>query len=216
MKLAFNGFRENFIAEILKEIYIDKVYDSHLKGKKDLVIFDLGANIGLFTLYALPFAKKIVSVEPSSKNFKYLEENTKEYDNVTRLKVAVGAKNGSLELFECKDNDTAFSIYKTPSHTDKKELVKEMNMSTIMDLTEVKHIDFMKVDIEGSEFEFFSSDDFLKASENIDVIMGEIHSWTGRNPNQVLVSLEECGYKVKILSQNPILFVAERSDEKEI
>lgn len=215
MTIHFDSFEKNFIADILKEIYIDKVYQSHFAGKNDLVVFDLGANIGLFTLYVLPFSKKIVSVEPSSKIFDYLEKNTKEYPQITRVQAAVGAENGSLELFQCKDNDTAYSSFKTPSHTDKKELVKKMNISTIMNMVEVKHIDFMKVDIEGSEFEVFASDDFLKASENIDVIMGEIHSWTGRNPNQVLISLEECGYKVKILSQNPILFVAERSYEKE-
>jgi len=85
-----------------------------------------------------------------------------------------------------------------------------MNLSTIMDLTDTKHIDFLKLDIEGSEFPLLASDDFLKASKNIDVIMGELHSWTGRNPNQAIVAMEECGYKVKLLAQSPILFIAEK------
>jgi FkbM family methyltransferase len=210
MKISFESFEKNFIANILKEIYLDKTYDRFLAGKKDLVIFDLGANIGLFSLYSLKFAKKIVAVEPSSLIFKDLEENTKEYPQITRVQAAVGSKNGSLELFGSDVNLTMFSSYKTNVHSEKSETVKQMNLSTIMDLTETKHIDFMKMDIEGSEFSVLASDDFLKVSKKIDVIMGEIHSWTGRNPNQVLVSLEECGYQVKILSQSPILFIAER------
>jgi FkbM family methyltransferase len=210
MTISFDSFEKSFVANILKEIYIDKVYDSYLMGKKDLVIFDLGANIGLFSLYAMKFSKKVVAVEPSTQIFKYLEENTKEYPQITRVQAAVGSKNGSLELFSSDDNLTMFSAYQTPVHNGKSETVKLMNLSTIMDLTDTKHIDFLKLDIEGSEFPLLASDDFLKASKKIDVIMGELHSWTGRNPNQAIVAMEECGYKVKILAQSPILFIAEK------
>lgn len=204
----------NYIPQILEEIYVRKVYEPILHGRSDLTILDCGANIGLFSLYAAKFAKKIVAIEPSSQIFEYLSLNIAEEPVITAMQVAVGAENGSLELFGSDVNLTMFSAHKTGVHNEKPEKVKKMGIQTILDFNSLTHVDFMKLDIEGSEFEVLASDEFAKAAPKIDVIMGEIHSWTGRNPTQCVQSLEECGYSVEILSQSPLLFLARRENVK--
>lgn len=212
MQLHFESFETNYIAHILQEMYISKVYEPILRGRSGLTIIDLGANIGLFSIYAYQYAKKIIAVEPSAKMYDYLQKNIKEnkLKNITPEKAAIGAENGKMKLFGSDVNLTMFSAHKTGVHTDKTETVKQLGMLTLLNLHSIDHVDFLKMDIEGSEFEVLASDEFAKAAPKIDFIMGEIHSWTGRNPQQCVQALEECGYEVTIISQSPLLFQAKR------
>lgn len=210
--LHYSDMETNFIPQILEEIYVRKVYEPLLRGRHDLVIFDLGANIGLFSLYASRFAKKLIAVEPSSKIYEFLVKNTETEYNIYPIQAAVGAENGSLELFGSDVNLTMFSAHKVDIHNDKSETVKQIGMQTLLDLHSITHVDFMKLDIEGSEFEVLASDEFMKAAPKIDVIMGEIHPWTGRNPQQCVQALDEAGFSVEILGQSPILFLARRNN----
>ncbi len=213
MQLHFESFETNFIAHILQEMYISKVYEPILRGRSELTIIDLGANIGLFSLYAHKYAKKIIAVEPSSQIYEYLTKNIKSNnleDKITPVKAAIGAENGKMELFGSDVNLTMFSAHKVDIHNEKSETVKQLGLNTLLDLHSLTHVDFLKLDIEGSEFEVLASDEFMKAAPKIDFIMGEIHEWTGRNPKQCVQALEECGFEVEIISQSPLLFQAKR------
>lgn len=213
MTIHFQDIRKNFVSNILKEIYMDRVYDPYFNGKSDLTVFDLGANIGLFSMYAWDFAKKIVSVEPSGQIFEYLEKNMLQKPKQTKtilLKAAIGAKNGEIDLYGSDTNLTMFSTHKVGIHADDSEKVEMIDMEELFKRSKTKKCDIMKIDIEGSEFEVLSSRGFSKVASKIDFIVGEIHAWTGRNPHQCVQSLEENGFRVEIVGNSPILFRAER------
>jgi predicted O-methyltransferase YrrM len=75
---------------------------------KPKVILDIGANIGITSLYyanKYPEAK-IYSFEPVPVNYELLEKNLKEYENVKTFNVALGAQDGELDIFvsDFKDN----------------------------------------------------------------------------------------------------------------
>ena len=131
MTLHFQDIRKNYIPHILKEIYIDRVYDPYFQGRSDLTVFDLGANIGLFSIYASQYSKKVVSVEPSRQIFEFLERNLEQIppkiDNIS-LRAAVGAKNGSITLYGSDDNLTMFSTHKVGVHNDYSEEVEMIDM----------------------------------------------------------------------------------------
>jgi hypothetical protein len=74
----------------------------------------------------------------------------------------------------------------------------------------IEHVDFMKMDIEGAEFDVLGSDSFDEVAGKIDVIMGETHSWTNRNPGQVYQALQNRGFKVRKVSTEAEVFYAER------
>ena len=65
-------FDSLFIPYIFKEIYLEGIYVDIFNQKKDMVIIDVGANIGVVTQYMRQFAKKIYAIEPSPEHFEAL------------------------------------------------------------------------------------------------------------------------------------------------
>src|ERR1700733_11933508 len=86
---------------LCREILLNGLYDCQLRESPE-VIFDLGANIGLSTVYyanKFPTAK-IIAVEPDPSNFALLEKNCEPYRNVTLVQGAVWKAAGSVRLFD--------------------------------------------------------------------------------------------------------------------
>ena len=76
--ILFKDWSASYIPHILRELYLDSVYAPFLNGKENLTILDLGLNIGLFSLYASPFAKQVYSFEPSKESFELATKNITE------------------------------------------------------------------------------------------------------------------------------------------
>ena len=141
---------------------------------KDDVVFDIGANIGAFTV---PFAKKVgdfgevYSFEPQKLIYEILNENVNKnkLKNVKVFNIGVGKKEEELEL-----NDIDYSKvgnfggvsfkYESSSFTknikNKKYKVKVKNLDQ---LTEIKKCNFIKMDVEFMELEILTGGkNFLK------------------------------------------------------
>ena len=200
-------FKSHYIPHILKELYIECVYEPYFMGRKDLTILDLGAHIGLFTLYAHEYAKEIYCVEPSSENFDALALNTAELKNVTRYKSAISNKNGTMALYHSQNKTANTLVAGDESHS---EVVETWTIEKLVKFTGEKKIDFMKLDIEGSEFEVLSGEPFRKVAPMIDTIYGEMHSWAGRNYNQIKWALKDNGYEVTFHHHDASIFSARR------
>ena len=134
---------------------------------KDDVVFDIGANIGAFTV---PFAKKVgdfgevYSFEPQKLIYEILKENVNKnkLKNVKVFNIGVGKKEEELEL-----NDIDYSKvgnfggvsfkYESSSFTknikNKKYKVKVKNLDQ---LTEIKKCNFIKMDVELMELEILT------------------------------------------------------------
>ena len=93
---------------IIRQINTDCIYDRFLKDKKDLVILDIGANVGLFTLYAKDSASRVVSVEPTPSHQHLFEKITGKYENVELAKVALSNKDEDINFYICNYNSTTF------------------------------------------------------------------------------------------------------------
>lgn len=192
-------FEANFIPHILKEMYIDQVYRPYFAGRNDLTILDLGANIGLFTRYAAPFAKKIVAVEPDTNNFAALMLNTSHLpeEQISLVKACVANENGVAKLYHTP-NKTAHNML---MQTDDFEEVEQLSVLSILNRAGIEKVDLMKVDIEGAEFEVLCGPTFNSVAKNIKYIMGEMHDWAGRNYNQLLWALRDLGFKARMVNK---------------
>lgn len=108
------------------------------------VYVDLGANIGMSARYAeLCGAKKIYCVEPDLDLVKLLKKNV---PNANIIHKAVGTERGQIELYHWPYN---------PVSEGPKYMVDVITLSDI--ISEVGHIDYLKVDIEGFEETLFDS-----------------------------------------------------------
>lgn len=130
---------------------------------EDDYVIDAGANLGLFSIIAskrVGVNGKIFAFEPVEKTNKLLEKNL-ELNNISNCKIidyALGDENKDITIFIKNDKLDAASIYDKNSNS--KYRVKQIKLDTFIENNKIKKLDFIKVDIEGSE------KNFLKGAKN--------------------------------------------------
>ena len=162
---------------------------------------DVGANFGWYTCIFSQLANnngKVIAIEPSPDNLKYLEKNIEENNlrNIFLEKVAVGEKEENLLLYKALNtNPGAHSLIKDTPFQGKEGItypVKVKSLDSI--LFNVNKINLMKMDIEGYEISALKGGlDTLKRVENL-LIEFSPHLW--KNP------VDEATEFFKILSDS--------------
>jgi FkbM family methyltransferase len=209
--IFFNNFSTSYIPEILQELYRQRVYAPYIEQKKDQIILDIGANVGLFSFYAYPFASKIYAVEPAQEHVdvaNYMLKHNNMDDKVSVHRLAISNTEGDLTLNH-NTNVTMFSLSELVA--DKSlptETVRAVTLNTFLEENNIEHVDFAKIDIEGIESEVICGKGFEEASKKIDSLVVEWHSWGSRNPAQLVTTLSDYGYKVKSIPSDATLFGA--------
>lgn len=172
-------FESLFIPWIYKEIYFDGLYIDVLNQRKDMVIMDVGANIGVTVSHFQPHAKKLYAIEPSPEHFEALAKNKEfnKWENVELFNMAVADKDGEMTLSQNSSNRTCNSIvlkYGDPGIT-----VKTVAFDTFMEQNKIDVVDFCKFDVEGAEDLILRSEGFKKVCERVKAIEVEFHfpSW---------------------------------------
>lgn len=137
-----------------------KIIASHLKDGD--VFFDVGANIGLFSLYLKQIYPKLEChlFEPFPTLYKCLNLTVKnsKIENFHVSNFALCNENKELEFFVDTFNDGGHSLKsESISHRSKKgESVKAQGKKLDSFIVEnnISRLDFIKVDIQGAEIEF--------------------------------------------------------------
>jgi FkbM family methyltransferase len=151
------------LAEMVREIALVDQYCAHDFLKKDAVIVDVGANIGVFSLFANFLAPngKIFSFEPFTKAFQILQRNI--IDNnlsgvVSVFQQALGEdKKKSRLLISHESLGTGSIIEDSEFLKNREELFFFSEPVSIITLDEfifqnkIKRVDFIKIDAEGYE-----------------------------------------------------------------
>ena len=202
----------NYIGHILAEVYKDRVYEPILGGKKDLTIIDVGGNIGLTSYYFSQFAKQVYTLEPSKEHFANLLRMI-DYNKITNIKplnVALYMENGEFELGH-NSNKTMFSLHlATKDSSLPSEMVPAITLDKLFEQEKIEHVDFMKLDVEGSEYEILGHSSFSEVAPKIDSLLIETHAWAGRHPNQIKESLKNRGFIVEQIVNDAALFYAHK------
>lgn len=211
------------INTILKQINVDRMYDKWLSKKKDMVILDIGANIGLVSMYMADSAKAVYSLEPSDVQFNILSKLTKNIDVIHPLKVALHDKNEELSFYiQPNDNTMNSSVNKAPGAQEIK--VQGMTLKGFLDSQNIDKVDFCKIDIEGSEMTAINEQTVSEVYDRIDVIFIEVHStgetldWRSKlmeNVRKLHDVFTKCGYKCDCPSvERPIWSLTEDTFDK--
>ena len=203
-------FDDYYLGHQFSEIFKDRIYKPYLEHLKDPVVIDLGANIGLFTLYASKYAKQVYSIEPSLEHFDLLRTmiRSNNLTNVTPIKSAIWIENKQMPFFHNK-NKTMYSLHMAVNDgSSQEEMVDGMTFDRLFNEYKIEHVDLLKADIEGSEYELFASEGFKKIANKVDTIMGEAHVWANRNPNQLKDAFQNNGFDFKWLQHEAQIFVA--------
>lgn len=191
--------------QVFDEVFVQDVYRIP-SAETAKVIVDVGANIGLFSLYAhlkAPDAQ-IYSVEASPTTFRVLERNVKENglsDKITPVCNALGGHVGNATFFETAISGWS-SLYDNRGAENGTPVEVKMNtLATFCIEHNISDIDFLKIDIEGAEYEaILDSNDFFKVPTHAAAIEVDRNPRSGQYTFAYFVDTLKANYKnVQIL-----------------
>lgn len=165
----------NCTREILYQFNELSWYSEYLT-KEDKVILDLGGNIGLFAIHVTPWAERIVSVEPTPSHFKLNTELTSKFPQIERIQAAISNNTGQMTFYTFPTNTTMNSLINRGGDPF---IVDCITIPDLIEKLSLDYVDFVKLDIEGSET-IALSDDIIKAfSGRVKKILIEFHEVNG-------------------------------------
>lgn len=153
----------------IHEIVIRDDYKLNKLIKDSKVIFDLGANIGVFSVYAASLKKdvKIYSFEPDPENYKRLLSNIhlNNLSNISPFQLACSDVNSKMKLYIGSDHRARSLAKKTKKYIE----VPTNTLASLFNKNRIKQCDLLKIDIEGSEYPLFfkTKEQFLHKVKNI-------------------------------------------------
>lgn len=206
-----------FIPYIYREIYFEGVYLDVLNQQKDMVIVDVGANIGVTADHFKRYAKKVYAIEPSPENFAALKQNKEfnKWDNVEIFNLALADRNGEMDFAQAPNNRTTNALIdKEGSHAvgpggwyQPSFKVQTKAIDTFFEENNIDEVDFMKFDPEGSEELILYSEGFKKVAPKIKAIECEFHHPDWLN---LVRYLEELGYTARRYESSAIIVLFTR------
>jgi FkbM family methyltransferase len=160
---------------------ITKILKNNLAGIEQPIIFDVGANVGEYSLLLrreYPRAQ-IYAFEPNENTYKQLI--SKVGGSVICINAGIGSKEKSEKIYTYADNlaSSHASIYgDVLSGFHKRDDLVEIDFQlTTLDLfcerEAVRGIDFLKIDTEGNEFEVLKGAGKLLSTHKIKIIQFE-------------------------------------------
>ena len=192
--------------ELWKEISITRTYERYFQIEEGDVVFDIGANIGYFSSTCTKRKiKHCYCFEPMPYNFLCLNKNITELEDSKNFTLIQKAISPCKEIYVGEQQD------QTTPYTEK----KKTNNCTILDTVKlvdftkenkIKKVDFIKMDIEGGEWDIFESEDFEWILKNTKKFVAEIHLENNDSGHQerfnkdFINRFQENGFSTKITS----------------
>jgi FkbM family methyltransferase len=217
--ISINGVNVSFFAPNRKVVKRNKgrslaeyniISDVIQESDSSDVFYDIGANTGLYTRFAAKKCSKVVSFEPYSPNYKFLNKDLSEnsVSNVDVYKIALSDSNGTV-LFEqptkddigygsssIVDKDTSSSVEVPTKRGD--DLISEDGLPTP---------NIVKIDIEGSEPLVIDGLEDTLSRSNCRLVYCEIHTKEvnhrptiydfDTSPNDIKSQLKSYGFMIE-------------------
>jgi FkbM family methyltransferase len=168
-------------------------YDDHFLDNFNIkdgdVVYDMGANIGAFSIACSNYnVKKIYAFEPHPEIFDHLSYNLDKYGkNATSFNNAIAGMFSKVK-FGTKETTVGSSISDNGTFE-----VDTINLEKFVASNNLELPTYLKIDIEGAEYDFFenTSDDFFK---NVRSIFFEFHHNNGSNVSKIIDRFKKLGY----------------------
>ena len=151
--------------EICRSIFVTGRYEpNEFSGlsrvlKPGMTFVDVGANLGLYTLYAARRVSdngRVIAIEPSSREMQALRKNMElnSLDNICPLHMAVSDHAGEVELLVASARHAGHNTLGAFGHDTQlanREKVTIARLDEALESASVGRVDVIKMDIEGAE-----------------------------------------------------------------
>ena len=168
-------------------------------------VLDIGANLGVYTLYALRKGCKVFSFEPMPRICSILKDNihVNGYEVSGRSHVIEAAVSDVCGTATFYQNEGVCGQCSSLYRADTNENVEEITVQTLaLDSCRDQFgtVDFIKMDVEGAEyFAFCGMRQLLMENHNVKLIMefapGHMRR-AGVEPEQMLSLIQELGFTI--------------------
>ncbi len=142
---------------VFDQIFVQQELNFAL-AKVPATIIDGGANIGLSSLYLArkyPGAR-ILAVEFEASNFALLQTNVAAYPNISCVYAGIWSHVGRLSVSNPEAEKWAYAATDASELAASGDSVPAVTVQALLEQHAFEQVDFLKLDIEGSEFEVFS------------------------------------------------------------
>lgn len=145
---------------IISELSYD-IYQKVFKVEPGDIVLDFGASVGVFPFSVADSGfKHMFCFEPSSKEFPTLVNNTIGMP-VTQLNMAITDKKGNQNI--------------TGVFGEENKIYRCHSFNSFLEEYGLKYIDFIKMDIEGNEYDFFTMRNVPRILATVRKFVGEFH-----------------------------------------
>ena len=197
---------------ILNEIFVNGVYNLRAAGQ--VVVWDIGMNVGLASLYfaSQPEVAQVVSYEPFVPTYrqalKNIALNPEVGLKIAAFNVGVGDSERSLRVKYRYDIKGSVGISGLPtdagSHGSTQEQITIKPATEIIEEIAAAHPNreiVAKIDCEGAEYEIIRS---LAAAHKLTRIRAFLIEWHTHGPNEIIGHLADAGFAtLSLLPHSP-------------
>lgn len=170
-----------------EKFVIEKVLKTRLSFENELILFDVGANIGRYSIMlseTLP-CSQIYAFEPNIYAFEIFKKNTNK-KNIKAYKFGLGTENAVGKIYTYADelHSEHASIFEGHKYVisdklSRKEIVAiEIEIKTLDSFcneNNIDHIDFLKIDTEGYEYKIICGAINLIKEKKVKIIQFEFN-----------------------------------------
>jgi FkbM family methyltransferase len=218
---VFNAIENNGKADFEQngeKVFIDNLLNL-LKAKNGggrITVFDIGANIGE---YSEMIKKKTNQIglnidlhlfEPTKSCFSIITEKFFKDTNITLNNFGLSNDNGQAAIFYDKEKSGLASLYQRNLDSynvqmNQSETIKLRRIDSYIEEKQIRHIDFIKIDIEGHELKAFEGFGKYMSGDFIDYMQFE---YGGANLDshtslmEIYKFLEDKGFKIAKVMPN--------------
>ena len=174
------------------------------------VSFDIGANIGITTIWLAKNSQKVYAFEPVKSNLERMSENLR-INNVINVEIipqAVSNINGisQINLFESYGHHSLGLTNITKFVNTEK--IQVTTLDNFCEKENIDYIDCLKIDVEGFEQEVLEGAKNLLSNKKINLIILEVSQRIlnnlNKNPDELFEILNRHNYVLYDLSHNKI------------
>lgn len=164
--------------QVLKEIFDEPTYNVDVKP--GMMVLDIGANKGIFSIWAASKGARVISYEPNTTTFqtflRNMDLNSNVSNSISPFCRGVWSSNTTRQLYPNTWNSGASSFFPETGN----EWMEEPYVVSLEEFDDIllsaSEWDIVKIDTEGAEFEILSTSRRLNRVKFITI---ERHYWEG-------------------------------------